>query len=131
MRDSSMFYFNISINYCPGCKYSPHPYCPGCKYSPHPYCPGCKYSPHPWLVLGARIQPRSWRDQNRQRIRTFWAGVLRTCSDVPRMARCRGYLAHSQSHFSAKCSAADNRKTGKAFAEAGNCAGNCIVAAQA
>src|ERR1700688_1044370 len=34
MRDSSMFYFNISIN----------------------YCTGCKYSPHPWLALGARIQ---------------------------------------------------------------------------
>ena len=32
MRDSSMFYFNISIN----------------------YCAGCKYSPHPWLALGAR-----------------------------------------------------------------------------
>jgi hypothetical protein len=32
MRDSSMFYFNISIN----------------------YCTGCKYSPHPWLALGAR-----------------------------------------------------------------------------
>jgi hypothetical protein len=26
-----MFYFNISIN----------------------YCAGCKYSPHPWLALGA------------------------------------------------------------------------------
>ena len=32
MRDSSMFYFNISIN----------------------HCAGCKYSPHPWLALGAR-----------------------------------------------------------------------------
>jgi hypothetical protein len=26
MRDSSMFYFNIAINYCAGCKYSPHPW---------------------------------------------------------------------------------------------------------
>ena len=31
MSDSSMFYFNIAIN----------------------YCTGCKYSPHPWLALGA------------------------------------------------------------------------------
>ena len=26
MRDPSMFYFNISINYYAGCKYSPHPW---------------------------------------------------------------------------------------------------------
>src|ERR1700692_835190 len=98
MRDSSMFYFNISIN----------------------YGAGCKYSPHPWLALGAfekcalkEPKDRNWQDEP---VTFSWYVLLRMSTDRttgkwwtagdsnPRPPRCeRGVLpAELAAHGSAK-----------------------------